>query len=251
MASKGGPSPQLGGLEIRNGALEYHDAKRAMRVALSDWRLDVGAWKQNEPFSVSTKFNLQRLARQPHIAVAIDLPQIRLKTTPFAASVAKFQMQLGNATIGGTARLESLAPLRARGDLSAQTASLRALLAELAIGGPRPLDEQALGPLKLNTQWAFRGGAFAAKPIRLLLDETTYDGEVTRAAGAASILRLRLHGDRIALDRYVRLADTNSEPFELPTAALKALRLDGALTFAEAQIAGARVRNARIRLETP
>ncbi len=249
--SKSGGSAQIGGLEIRNARLEYVDAKRGTRLALEDWRLDLGEWKPDEPVSLSTKFNLQRLPAQPLVPVAIDLPRIRLRTTPLTASIPKFGLEIASASITGKAELESTAPLRAQGELSLQTGSLRALLAALAVGGPRPLDGEALGTLKLHTRWALHGGAFAAKPIRMQLDETTYEGEVTRAAGADSITRFELRGDRIALDRYVRLEDTDSEPFELPTAALKALRVDGALTFTEARIAGAEVKNARIRLETP
>jgi hypothetical protein len=164
-------------------------------------------------------------------------------------SIPKFRITIGNASIGGQAVLESTEPMRASGDLKIQTTSLRALLAALAVGGPRPLDEKALGALTLNTQWAVRDGAFAAKPIRLQLDATTFEGEMTRPAGTDAILNFQLNGDRIALDRYVRLEDTNSEPFEL-TAALKALRVAGVLSFSEALIADAKVKNARIRLET-
>ena len=72
-----------------------------------------------------------------------------------------------------------------------------------------------------------------------------------RPAGDDSILRFELRGDRIALDRYVELEDTSTEPFELPVAALRELRVAGVLSFAEARMAGATIKNARIRLETP
>lgn len=253
-AQQGSPSnasPQIGGLEIHDGALTFVDAKRGTWVALSDWRFELGAFRSGESFSLSTQFNLQPAAAQPAVRVSIDVPAIELNTEPLAASISTFKMQVGNAFLSGRAVLDRTEPIRARGELALRTQSLRELLAALAVGGPRPLDSKALGAWQLDTPWALDAGAFVAKPIRMQLDDTAFAGEVTRTAGANPIVYFQLHGDHIELDRYVRLEDSGSEPFELPTEALKALRVAGALTFTQAQVGGAQVRNARIRLETP
>ena len=58
-----------------------------------------------------------------------------------------------------------------------------------------------------------------------------------------------LQGDRIVLDRYTDVEQTDTEPFELPTAALRALRARGVISFSEAQLAEARMKEVHLRLE--
>lgn len=215
--------PQVAGFEIRNGTIEYVDASRPVPILLADWKLDTGAWAAGKPLSVETSFKLQS-----------------------GANAAKAV----SAVTQASGVLESAEPLSARGKVSIQTTSLRDLLDQLAIAGPRPRDEQALRRLTVDAQWALADGAFEMKPVAARIDDTIFKGEVTRPNGAGSVLRFELNGDRIALDRYVQIEKTSTEPFELPTAELKALRVAGVLSFAQAQIGGATVRNARIRLET-
>jgi AsmA protein len=215
--------PQVAGFEIRNGTIEYVDASRSSPIVLTDWKLDAGAWQPGKPLAVETSFKLQGGAVSGEAVPAV------VKTSGTVASTQ---------------------PLQATGELSIQTASLRTLLDQLAIAGPRPSDPQVLRPLKVDAQWALADGAFVMKPIAAQLDDTAFHGQVSRPQGANPILRFDLVGDRIALDRYVQIEKTSAEPFELPTAELKALRITGVLSFAEARVGGATVRNARIRLET-
>jgi AsmA protein len=216
-------APQIAGLEVRNGTIEYIDPKRAAPVLLTDWKLDTGAWQSDKPLPLETTFKLQGGA-------------------PSAETVT--------ASTRAKGTLKSTAPLRANGELSIRTSSLRQLLDQLAIGGPRPRDSQALRRLELDAEWAFAGGAFTMKPISARIDDTAFHGEVRREKEQGAILHVELRGDRIALDRYVRIESSSNEPFELPATELKALRVAGMLSFAEARIGGATVRNARIRLET-
>jgi hypothetical protein len=58
-----------------------------------------------------------------------------------------------------------------------------------------------------------------------------------------------LHGDKIGLSRYVSIEDTSKEPFELPVAALRAMKVQGELTFDQAWLADAQMKNVRLRLE--
>ena len=215
-------SPQVAGFEIRNGTIEYVDAARPAPVLLKDWKLDTGAWESGRPLSVDTSFRLESGANPTAVP----------------------------AITQASGMLESTEPLRARGKVSIQTASLRELLDQLAVAGPRPRDVQALRRLSVDAHWTLVDGAFEMKPIAARIDDTSFTGELRRPKGAASILRFELNGDRIALDRYVKIEKTSTEPFELPTAGLKGLRVAGVLSFAEAQMGGATARNVRIRLET-
>jgi hypothetical protein len=87
------------------------------------------------------------------------------------------------------------------------------------------------------------------RPLEIHIDQTILGGQLGRSKGPQPIWSFDLRGDRIALDRYTDLEMTDSEPFELPTAALRALRARGVISFDEAQLAGARMKEVRLRLE--
>lgn len=53
--------PQIAGIEIRDGALDYIDEQSNTHYRVSDWDLDVGAWKLGELVPVSTELQLARL----------------------------------------------------------------------------------------------------------------------------------------------------------------------------------------------
>lgn len=250
-STSGAAAPQIAGIEIRDGALEYLDARTGLRFALEQWKLDAGEWRPGRPTSLDTSFELRREpATTAAIAIEMSLPEIRMQSEPLAADIPKFDLRIANAALSGSLKLDRVEPFQAQGVLVMKTASLREWLAELSIGGPRPRDASTLGELRLETQWTLTRGAFAAKPVELSLDDTNFAGEIARPAGEDSILRFELCGDHIELDRYTVLEDTSAEPFELPIAELRSLPVAGVLSFAKARIAGAQIENARIRLET-
>jgi AsmA protein len=249
-AARGRPTPRIGGLQVRDGALEYLDVATGSRLELSSWRLDASEWKPGAPISVGSRFDLQKGAdTAPRVPVELSFPDVRFALSPVTASVPKFAVRFGAASLEGRLDLEGVEPVRASGAVKLEARSLRRLLEDLAIGGPRPLDPQALGALELETEWSLAGDAVSLAPIRLQLDETRFTGSISRAAQADAPWDIALEGDVIDLDRYVKLKDTDSEPFELPTEALRALRAQGALTFREAKLSGATVKGVRLRLE--
>src|SRR6185436_6254802 len=107
------------------------------------------------------------------------------------------------------------------------------LLADLGLGGPRPRDTTVLGAFKMTAQWTMAGSAVTVNPIEMQLDQTKFNGELGRAGGADPVWSFNIKGDRITLNRYTEIEETNNEPFELPTAQLQALRAQGLLTFDE------------------
>ena len=244
-------SLQIAGIEIRNGAFEYVDERSQTRLSLANWRLDVDGWRTGRPFSVRTSFLFQNGPRSAaRIPVALNVPKMQLVSSASPSfSIAEFGLSLADAKFEGSVNLKSATPLRADGGLSMQAASLRKFLHDLGIGGPRPRDATMLGPFKMKAQWAANGGAVTVKPIDMSIDQTRFKGELARSAGATPVWSFYLKGDRIVLGRYTDIEDTGPEPFELPTAALQALRVQGVLSFDEAQLADARMKNVRLRVE--
>lgn len=139
--------------------------------------------------------------------------------------------------------------LYVRGPLSLQTGSVREFLAALAIKAPLPLDKTTFGPMKLNSMWDWTAGTVTVNNIDLQLDETHFTGDMKRAAADDAQWTFSLHGDKIGLSRYVELEDTSKAPFELPVATLRALNMQGELTFEQAWLADAQMKNVRLRVE--
>src|SRR5262249_31664794 len=139
--------------------------------------------------------------------------------------------------------------LYVRGPLSLQTGSVREFLAALAIKAPLPLDKGTFGAMKLSSMWDWTGGAVTVNDIDLQLDETRFTGQLKRSAADDAQWTCSPHGDKIGLSSYVAVEDTSKEPFELPVAELRALNMQGELTFEQAWLADAQMKNVRLRVE--
>jgi AsmA protein len=252
-SGKSSPAPlQFGGLAITQGSIDYVDERDGTHLGITDWMLEVDEWRPQRPFSLDTRFVLQIGAPSGvRIPIALEAPAIQMQSTPVSVSMPAFDLQLAGAHLEGSLDLQGLTPLRAGGALTVKSASLRKLLADLHIDGPRPRDPTTLGAFELSGQWAIRKGAVAVKPLQIQIDQTKLGGELIRSGGGVPTWRVNLRGDRIALDRYTNIETTDSEPFELPVEALQALQVEGELTFDEAQLAGAKLKNVRLRLEPP
>jgi AsmA protein len=243
-------SLEIAGVQIRRGLLDYRDEQKGGYLKLADWALDFDEWRAGKPFSVDTRFVLQYgAARAAPIPVGLQARRIGVRTEPLAVSVPEFKLRLAEAELGGSVGVQSTSPLRGAGALVFETESLREWLKDLGIGGPRPLDATTLGAFRMATRWVANEDGIEVKPIDLRVDRTTLNGELSRSDAAEPIWRFDLHGDRIELDRYVKLEDTDDEPFELPVKELKAIRAQGVLHFDEARLADAVMRNVRLRLE--
>jgi hypothetical protein len=106
-----------------------------------------------------------------------------------------------------------------------------------------------MGPLNLSSMWEWNDGAVTVSGIDLKLDDTHFNGDMNRARGDDPVWTFTLHGDKIGLSRYVALEETSKEPFELPLATLRELKVQGELTFDQAWLADAQMKNVRLRVE--
>lgn len=289
-AKKKRKAPELAGLELREGLLEFLDEKSGLHVRISDWSLDIGEWKAGEFFPVSTQgvfadlatvepkpglalelesevrlpdplegVELQKTALKGRVhgggfpqegfAIEAELPKLTTVFSPLAIAAPQATFQIADAK-GVTAldvQSDSAKRVRASGPLSVNIPSVREFLTDLGIDAPSPKDKKALGALTLSAPWAYTDGVIAVKPIALKLDDTTFDGDLVRTAGAEPVITFQLHGDRIDLAKYVLLEDTNDEPFELPVAALREIKAQGAIRFDEATFATTLVKKMVLR----
>jgi hypothetical protein len=158
----------------------------------------------------------------------------------------------GSVTAEATKGAQSLVYVRAGGDIVVHVPSVRKLAADFAFEGPLPRDVETLGKMELTGNWRFDGGALAVKPLAIQLDGTHFAGWVECSAPPVSAWRFELHGDRVDLGRYVDVESVKKrKPFELPVEALRALNATGSVIFDEAQLADARMKDVRLRVQSP
>ncbi|MEP7244110.1 MAG: AsmA family protein [Gammaproteobacteria bacterium] len=190
----------------------------------------------------------------PQKAIPIDLQVSRLaaRLSPLDVAISEVSGRFANVRLSAAIQAGETGTeqaLYARGPITLEVPSVRALLATLEMAPPLPLDKGTLGQMKLTSKWDWNDGAVTVNDIDLLLDETRFNGEFARARGEDPTWTFALHGDKIGLSRYAAIEDKSQEPFELPVAALRALKMQGELTFEQAWLADAQMKNVRLRVE--
>jgi AsmA protein len=248
------PPPQIAGLEVREGILDYVDEMTGLQVNLTNLELDIGEWQVAQPLPIHTRFLAHSDSLPPSgVWVQADAPELTVRLEPLNVEIPKLAIRIADARINGDLAGETLAEggLATHGSIALHVPSVRKLAHDLALDQTLPHDPTTLGPLELSTDWRYAAGGFAAKPLRLKLDGVTLDGWVERGAPPKSAWRFELHGDHIDLGRYVNVDSTKKKPFELPVQALRAVNANGSLVFDRAEIADSHLTDVRLKLQTP
>jgi AsmA protein len=223
------------------------DLRLAGRVHVSDDGNDI------DIFGLEAT-NRVRGGTLPGKGVPVDFQVSRLaaRLTPLDIGISELSGRVADVRLTAAIQAGETGADKAlyvRGPLSLQTGSVREFLAALAIKAPLPLDKTTFGAMRLSSMWDWTGGTVTVNNIDLQLDETHFTGELRRAAADDAQWTFSLHGDKIGLSRYVAIEDTSEEPFELPVRELRALNMQGELTFEQAWLADAQMKNVRLKVE--
>jgi hypothetical protein len=127
--------------------------------------------------------------------------------------------------------------------------SVREALKVFGVKASLPVDKSTFGAARLKGVLDWQEGAIKATGIDLTLDQTHLTGEASRTADSKPLWTFTLHGDKIALARYLPLEEKSKQPFELPVKALRALQARGELTFEQASMGETQMRGVRMRFE--
>jgi AsmA family len=244
--------PQIAGIEIRDGIVDYVDERSGLQVNVSSLELDVGEWRAGQPLPVHTRFLVHTDSLPPSgVWMQLDAPEFGVRLEPLNVTAPKVSIKVADALLDGDLTYEAGSQVKAQGSIAVRAPSVRKLAADLALNQTLPHDPTTLGPLELTTHWSYVDGALAAKPLNLTLDGVTFDGWIDRSAPPQSAWRFELHGDYIDLGRYVKVDSTNKKPFELPVDALRAINANGSLVFDRAEIADTHLTDVRLKIQTP
>jgi AsmA protein len=243
-------------------AADSSGGKRAKRKALPPLQADVqfGArvHVSNDANDIDL-FGLESTNRlsggslpEKGLPITLQVSRMAARLSPLDIAISEVAARAGDARVTASIQAGETGPEKAlyvRGPVSLQIRSVREFLPELGVKAPLPLDKDTVGALNLTSLWEWKEGAVAVSAIDLQLDETHFNGDLMRASGEDPVWTFTLHGDKIGLSRYVAIEDTSKEPFELPLAALRAMKVQGELTFDQAWLADAQMKNVRMRVE--
>jgi len=269
-ARRGAPPPEIAGIEIRNGTLEYVDEAIEARIELSGLEVEVGEWRAGQPLPLNVKFILHGGSLPPSgLSVRADAAALSVRLEPLNVTAPKLAIKVADAAIEGALiyKQSTTGEPSAQGSIAAKVPSVRKLAADLAVNQTLPHDPTTLGPLELTTSWSYANGSLSARPLVVKLDGVKLEGWVQREVGntrsggvgqagntrggsgqRSGAWRFELHGDRIDLGRYFDVDGTSKKPFELTM--LRDIDANGTLIFDEAQFADTRMSDVRLRLRT-
>jgi AsmA protein len=257
VAPGGAPaSAQIDELELLHGAVHYADDLAGAQWTATELHLNTALVFEPAGRLTLRKPTLSMQIRggtlpAAGVPVAFQTLQLVYQLEPALVTVAPLRAQLANATLAVSVS-QPLQPgsLAATGSAEIDTRALRSTLAMLGITAPPTSDPAVLGPLHVTSQWRTDATKIELSALNVQLDDTTLQGTVMWPFDADAQARLELGGDKLNLDRYQRPTDNPGEPFKLPVEALRALRVQGVVTFDEVRAGGVIARGARFRLES-
>lgn len=181
------------------------------------------------------------------VPFSLKAPRIRLATAERMASPG--QLEFSALDIDGTLAVE---PFSYAGDpmpvaqVSIDAFSPRSLMQSLQIDAPETADPAALGKLLFDGKAAVGKDSIRLTGMTLVIDDTTFKGELSVPSAANGTYHLALAGDTMNLDRYMAPADEAAStesaaaepPLEIPVDMIRAFNVRGDLTLASASLGG-------------
>ena len=238
------------GLEIENSHLLFIDEGVPRRIEIMALNLRTDAIEAGKPFTDTEIEGVLHMDGFPAEGVPfrVEVPEVVLPEDYSSVDVQRFSVEFGGFEASGAAGGTLGEHPKLAGEVASNRFDVRALLASVGIEAPKTTDPKALGKIGFAGTWAFDDGAVRVAPFSFDLDDTHFTGAFSRTAGADALGEFSLSGSTIDLARYIPPTDPNSEPFVLPTAALKALRFRGEVRLAHATLDDIDMKDVTLRL---
>ena len=186
------------------------------------------------------------------LPVEFEVSRMAVRVSPLDISISELSSRIQNLHLTTSVQAGETGEEKAlyvRGPIDLQVPSVRDAAKLFGLKPSFPADKKTFGALAAKGMLEWQAGAINATGIDVTLDETHFTGEFSRTADVKPLWNFALHGDKIALARYMPLEPKSKEPFELPVKALKALQARGELTFDHASMGDTQMRGVRMRFE--
>ena len=283
---------RIANVRVVDAALTYVNEQLNERYEISSFDFTTGAIARGEPISFSgdMDFSAQPAGTTGSVALemtgAFDDGTIRLEdfdiggnvdgvaevpvTFSFAAPAIELDTVARNADFG---TLEfTLLDVRLSADvepfsyadsptpsakLQIDAFSPRSLMQTLNIEAPETADPSALSRFMIDGNAQVGENAITLTGIELVIDETTFRGDLVVPRQSTGTYRLNLAGDAIDLNRYMAPADENAQatqdgapPLEIPVDLIKAFNAQGNVTLNAAELGGMVFENIEVGLNS-
>ncbi|HNP37854.1 MAG TPA: AsmA family protein [Woeseiaceae bacterium] len=181
------------------------------------------------------------------VPVSFKAPLIRLATEQQRAEMGELELKVLDLDIKATVEPFSYAsdPMPVA-TIDVAAFAPKSLMQSLKIEVPEMADPNALGKLRMDGKAKMTTDSVQLTGLTLVLDDTTFKGELSAPLGDGGLYRMKLAGDHINLDRY--MAPTNEDaaaaaageepPLEIPVELIRSLDAQASLTIAEVLLAG-------------
>jgi AsmA protein len=241
---------RIDGVELANSRISFVDETVPRRVTVAALNLTTDEIEEDTAFTdteVSGVLHMDGFAAEG-VPFKLDVPHARVAWDLSVIAVKGYELSVGGLSLDGMVSGGLAGEPKLSGAVETNTFDPRALLASIGIEPPGTTDPKALGAVQLESNWSFESGAIALDPLALTVDETRLTGHFRRAAGADPVGEFALRGDSIDLARYIPPSDPASEPFVLPTALLRSLKLRGTLELERATLDDTEMKGVTLRL---
>ena len=242
--------PRIDGVHIEDSRVLFVDEGVPRRVEITALNLTTGYIAPGEPYTdteVAGVLHMDGFAPQG-VPFRLEVPKAALPKDFTAVEVKEFSAQFGGFEVDGAVSGTLGEAPKLAGKVVTNEFDLRALLNSVGIAPPKTTDAQALGKVRFAGSWIYDAGAIGIDPFTLALDDTHFSGSFHRSAGANPVGEFALRGDELNLSRYIPPPDPASEPFVLPTAALKALMFRGSVELERATLDDIDMKGVTLRL---
>lgn len=252
----------ISGIEIRDAAIRYSDAQAGGSYMLTELNLVTGSLTSDENNIIRIDgFSIDAL-----VDGVADVPTtFRLETSSIemdgnAEMISLDRVELSllgldiSADVEPFSYADEITPIAA---IQVDAFSLRNLMQRLDIEAPETADPNALGKVSIDATVRVSPTALALTDLTLVMDETTFTGELSIPQGDNDIYRLELTADSIDLDKYMApavdvesTAAADEPPIEIPSELIRLINARGSLKVGDANLGGMRFENVELGLNT-
>ena len=244
----GAPSlASIGGIAVTHGRVSYNQyviedldfetgaiaSNQAVPVSLTlkasrgvagesialDGKLQVQANLDTEAIhveSLALNGSVGRAAGAP-LQYGISAPQLDADLTRQSVSLPHFSLTLGTAKVDGTLSGTGLTgDMKFTGTVALAPLAVKDFAGNLGITLPRTRDARALSSLAASGSFGYDAAGIALNDLKVMLDDTHLQGNVTVGMGETRSVKFRLSADRIDLDRYRSPVNAPAEPASEP-----------------------------------
>lgn len=285
----------IASIDIQNASVSYSDEQSGDRYALTDFNLTSGAVTNGEPVQLQGDFgfdlqpagitgtiemetmlafdvqagiiNLDDLVIGGLIEGVAERPTtLRLEIPTLEANTVDEVLTPGDMelSIAGIDLAASVEPFSYAGDprpvamIQVDSFSPRSLMQRLGIEPPATADPNVLGKVSIEAKASVSENAVGLTSLKLVLDDTTFTGELSVPRSSTGRYRLDLVADSMDLNRYMAPAEDEAgaenaaeeAPVEIPADLIRPLNARGSLKVAEAYLGGLKFETVILEVNT-